>query len=116
MGQIEYRGFSSVLTIVARPVRDETGQVNLNIRSVWLGWVPVTKIAARVAEKAVADSGAAFRDWPEIEAMVQAIVNNSNFLATFDFGRQRIFLDDFELEAGLLRLRLRPENKAVYRY
>ncbi len=113
MSRIEVYGFSSVLTLAARPQMDARGYVNFNIRSVRLGLVPITTIAARVAEKAVADSAAEFQDWPDLEAMFKAIVTNTFFEPTFDFGKQRIGLRSFSLEPGLLRLHLVPKTKAA---
>lgn len=113
MSRIEVYGFSSVLTVAARPEMDARGYLNFNIRSVRLGLVPITAIAARVAEKAVADSAAEFQDWPDLEVMFKAIVTNTFFEPTFDFGRQRVGLRSFSLEPGLLRLHLAPETKSA---
>jgi len=116
MSQIGYYGLSSVVTVTARPVQDERGRLNLNIRSVCLGLVPVTGIAARIAEKSLHDSLGMLEDYPELKPVLQAVVANVPFEPVFTFSKQRVWVQEFGLDAGQLRLRLVPENKAVYKY
>jgi hypothetical protein len=116
MSRIGYFGFSAVLTLTARPVMDAQGRLNMNIQSVRLGLLPITSLAARVAAKAVEDSAAELGEWPELEAPVRAIIANASFEPVFYFDKQRIWVQGFTLEAGQLRLRLAPENKAVFKY
>lgn len=116
MSRIGYYGLSSVVTVTARPVMDERGRLNLNIQAVRLGLIPVTSLAARIAQKAVDENAAEFRDWPDAEATITAIIANEPFEASFTFDKQRIRLQQVTLEPGRLRLRLAPENKAVYKY
>lgn len=116
MSRVGYFGFSAVLTLTARPVMDERGRLNVNIQSVRLGLLPITNLAARIAEKAVEDSAAELGEWPGLEAPVRAIIANAPFEPVFTFDKQRIWVQEFTLEPGQLRLRLVPENKAVYKY
>jgi hypothetical protein len=116
MSRVGYFGFSAVLTLTARPVMDAQGRLNMNIQSVRLGLLPITSLAARVAAKAVEDSAAELGEWPELEAPVRAIIANASFEPVFYFDKQRIWVQGFTLEAGQLRLRLAPENKAVFKY
>ncbi len=111
MSRINFTRFSSVLTITARPAMDMQGRLNLNIRSVRLGLMPVTAAAMRIAENAIEDVPAELQDWEQLETMVQAVISNSPFDPSFDFDKQYIRLDDFEIEPGRLRLRLVPERR-----
>jgi hypothetical protein len=113
MGRVEVYGISPVLTLAARPVMDERGRLNVNIRSVQLGLLPITRVAAHVAEKALADSAELFEDWPGLETVVKAIVGNEFFEPSFDFGKQRVTVKDFSLEPGQLRLYLVPQIKSA---
>lgn len=116
MSRIGYYGLSSVATVTARPVMDEKGKLSLNIQSVRLGLIPITGLAARIAEKAVDDNAEEFRDWPDVEANVRAIIANVPFEPSFYFSDQKIWVKKVTLETGKLRLRLSPENKAVFKY
>lgn len=116
MSRISYHAVSSVVTLVARPVLDPAGRLNLNIQSVRIGLVPITPLAARVAEKAVDDSAAEFDDWPGLEPIVRAIVANTPFDPAFEFSKKQIALKAFTLQPKRLRVHLAPVNKAVYRY
>ncbi len=116
MSRISYHALSSVVTLVARPVLDRMGRLNLNIQSVRIGLLPITPLAARVAEKAVDDSAAEFDDWPELEPIVWAIVANTPFDPSFEFSKKQIALQAFTLEPKRLRVHLAPVNKAAYRY
>ncbi len=111
MSHVKYSRFSSVLTVVARPEMDMQGRLNLNIRSVRLGWVPVTAAARRIAENVLKDVHAELQNGLQLETMVQAVINNSPFDPALDFDKQHIRLDDFKIEPGRLRLRLVPERR-----
>lgn len=116
MSRIDYYGLSSVLTVTARPVVDVRGRLNVHIQTVRLGLVPFTDVATRIAETAVRDSAADFDDWPGVEAVVRAIIANEAFEPVFEFDKQRIWVQQVAVEPGRLRVRLSPENRAVYRY
>ena len=116
MSRIGYMGLSSVLTVTAQPVMDEQGRLNVNIRMVRLGLVPVTALAGHVARQTADACAAELADWPEVEKVIRAIIDNAPFDPTFDFDKQRIWLREVIVEPGQLRLRLVPENMAVRTY
>lgn len=116
MSRVGYRGISAVVTVSARPVQDERGRLNLNIQTVSLGLLPVTGIAAKIAEKSLRDSLDKMEEYPELKPVLEAIVKNAPFEPVFTFSKERVWVQAFELRPGQLRLRLVPENKAVYKY
>lgn len=116
MSRVDYYGLSSVLTVTARPVMDERGRLNAHIQTVRLGLLPFTDIAVRIAEKAVRDSAGDFGDWPGVEVVLRAIVANEPIEPVFEFEKQRIWVQKVAVEPGRMRVRLSPENKAVYLY
>lgn len=110
MSRVRYSGLSSVLTVVSHPIQDEQGHINMNITSVKLGLLPVTTLAAHIAQKSVQDYQADLRDWPELESAIRAVITNAAFEPVFDFSKHRVRVERFWLEQGRLRLRLAPQN------
>lgn len=116
MSRVEYRGLSSIVTIAARPFLDDRNLLNMDIQWVRLGLLPVTGLARRIAGETVDDYAVLLRDWPDVEANLRAIIANEAFDASFLFDKQRIGVQGVGIEPGQLRVRLVPENKAVYKY
>lgn len=81
MAQVDYKGFSTILSIIGKPALDADGKLNLHIQSVYLGALPVTPLAQRLARKYVADNfDTAEADDNDPEAQViEAVAANQGF-------------------------------------
>jgi len=112
MSRVGYLGLSSVLTVVAKPTQDPNGLVNMNIVSVRLGLLPVTTLAAHIAEMTMQQYQADLAEWPELETAIRGVITNTAFEPVFDFSGDPVRVEKFELEQGRLRLRLKPLDKS----
>lgn len=110
MGTLEYKKVSSVLTMIAFPTMDENGQLCLNIRSVRLGVLPITKVAGAIADEAFQASREYFEGEPQLEQVVAGMVSNQPFDPVFQFSDQKARIKDFTLEKGLLIIQFEPEK------
>ncbi len=105
MAKVDYRGLSSILSIYAKPYLDSDGKMNLNIQSVYLGLLPITPLARKIAEKYVREH---FDPQDPIESVNYAIISNQPFdpiLRIFDKSARIIKLT---IESGRLRLFFTP--------
>ncbi|MCE5185590.1 MAG: hypothetical protein LLF76_05635 [Planctomycetaceae bacterium] len=110
MGRLEYKGISSVLLIQAEPFQTQDGQVNLNIQSIRLGMLPVTKLVAKLAKMAFQENLSAFEGEPQAEAAVRAIINNEAFDPIFAISRNTVKVTDFSLKDRLLTMTCVPSK------
>ncbi|MHC4929136.1 MAG: hypothetical protein ACYTFU_05580 [Planctomycetota bacterium] len=110
MGTLTYKEVSSVITIIAIPVMDSDGKINLNIQSVRLGMVPVRALITKLAQKAFEDNRNSFEDDPKTEENIQAIITQKQrkiskpSFATNPLTRySRFLITGYELLISLLR-------------
>ena len=115
MGTLEYRGVSSVLSILALPAMDDNQQICMNIQSVRLGMVPVTSFVSKMSQKAFDDNRDGFKDDPEVEKIVQAIIRNEPFDPVFRISDYRARITGFTIENNVLSLTLLPEKASSNR-
>lgn len=108
MGTLEYKGISSVLTVRADPLQTDHEQVNLNIQSVRLGMLPVTRLVSKLANTAFADNLSAFEGEPDAEQMVRAILQNAPFDPVFAIRDKKVRVSQFALTPGKLTLTCVP--------
>lgn len=111
MSRVGYLGLSSVLTVVSKPTQDENGRVNMNIVSVRLGVLPVTTLAARIAEMTMQQYQADLAEWPGLETVIRGVISNTAFDPVFDFSGNPVRVEQFWLEQGRLRVQLKPLDK-----
>ena len=105
MGTLEYKGVSSVLTVIAQPRMDAQGTVSMNIQSIRLGVIPVTKLVGYLARKAFEQS----RDQPRLEEIVQAIINGQPFDPVFEIYDRPVRITKMTILPQRLILRFQPE-------
>lgn len=110
MGTLQYKGVSSVLSILAFPTLDANQQIGMNIQSVRLGMVPVTTLVSKLSQKALDDNRDGFKEDPEVEQIVQAIIRNEPFDPVFRIPDRRVRITGFTLENNVLTLTLLPEK------
>jgi hypothetical protein len=110
MGTLQYRRVSSVLSILALPTMDANQQICMNIQSVRLGMVPVTSLVSKLSQKAFDDNRDGFKDDPEVEKIVQAIIRNEPFDPVFRISEYQVRITHFTLENNVLKLTLLPEK------
>lgn len=109
MAGVDYKGFASVVTVLAMPALDAEGKLNLNIQAVWLGALPVTPLAKAIAER-VAEP---YLPTPTETAdptrqAVEAMLSNRPFEPVLPIGDFTVRLEALSLEPGRARLRLAP--------
>lgn len=109
MGTLDYKGISSVVTIIAKPQTAPAGKVSLNIVSIRLGIIPVTKLVGHLAVKGFDHSRDCFAGEPELEAVVKAIVHNEAFDPVFKISDQTVRLTEFKVQTRQLILKFQPE-------
>jgi hypothetical protein len=110
MGTLQYKGLSSVLSILAIPTLDANQQIGMNIHSVRLGMVPVTPLVSNLCQKALHDNRDGFKDDPEVEQIVQAIIRNEPFDPVFRISDYQVRITHFTIENNVLTLTLLPEK------
>lgn len=112
MGTLEYKGFSSVLTIRALPLMT-ADKLNLNIRSVHLGMLPVGAVVSKLAQKAIEDNQASFEGEPQARQMAQAIIQNEPFDPVFAIRDKKVRVCQFALKPGMLTLTCVPLQQST---
>lgn len=105
MAQVNYRGLSSILSIYAKPYLDSNGKLNLNIQSVYLGLVPITPLARKIAEKFVREN---FDPNDLLESVNYAIISNQPFDPVLRIFDKSARITQLTLESGKARLFLVP--------
>jgi hypothetical protein len=110
MGILTYKEVSSVITIIAIPMIDSEGKINLNIQTVRLGMVPLRALITKLAQKAFEDNQSSFEDDPKTQENVQAIIRNEPFDPIFFFPDHWVRITDFSIEEGALKLTLLSEE------
>ena len=114
MGTLKYKKISSVVTIIAMPSMDAERKLCLNIQSVRLGILPITKLAGKISKAALADSQSLFEGEPEeLEHVVRGIVYNESFQPVFVIAGHRARVQEFTLEPGKLTIQFKPETQTV---
>lgn len=109
MGTLDYKGISSVLTIMANPRMNPDGTVWLNIQSIRLGVIPVTKLVGILARNAFQQSHEYFVGQPRLEEIVRSIVHNEPFEPVFDINGQTVRITGMSLCPQQLLLTIKPE-------
>ncbi|HOQ05497.1 MAG TPA: hypothetical protein PKY88_09825 [Anaerohalosphaeraceae bacterium] len=107
MAKVDYRGLSSILSIYAKPYLDSDGKMNLNIQSVYLGLLPITPLARRVAEKYVREH---FDPQDPIESVNYAMISNQPFDPVLRIFDKSARITKLTIESGRARLFLTPAN------
>lgn len=110
MGTLQYKGLSSVLSIVAYPTMDANQQICMNIQSVRLGMMPVTTLVAHLSQQVFDANRDGFKDDPEVEKIVQSIIRNEPFDPVFRISDRRVRITHFTIENNVLKLTLLPEK------
>lgn len=105
MAQVEYGGLSTVLSVHAKPYLDSNGKMNLNIQSVYLGLVPITPLARKIAEKFVREN---FDPQDPIESVNYAIISNQPFDPVLHIYDKSAQITGLTIESGRARLFLVP--------
>lgn len=109
MGTLDYKGVSSVLTIIAHPQMDTQRRVWMNIQSVRLGVIPVTALVSRLTKKAFRQSQSAFAGEPQLEEIVRAIIYNEPFDPVFKISDRLVRVTDLAIGPQQMTLRFDPE-------
>lgn len=109
MGTLDYKGLSSVVTVIAYPKMTPQGAISLDIQSIRLGVIPVTKLVGYLAVKGFDQSRDCFEDEPQLEEIVRAIVHNEPFDPVFKISDQTVRITQFTLLPEKLLLQFKPE-------
>lgn len=112
MGTLNYKQISSVITIIAMPEKTGNHQVCMNIQSVRMGILPVTKLVAFLAQQAFDQSADCFEGEEDVQRMTQAIILNEPFDPVFEASGYTARITDFSLTPGLLTLMFQPEPES----
>ena len=110
MGKLKYKEISSVVSILAFPTIDSDGQICLNIQSVRLGMMPVTKLIQALSQKALDANQDSFEGDPNAEKMAQSIINNESFDPVFLIPQRRVRITHFTIEQQVLKVTLLAEK------
>jgi hypothetical protein len=110
MGTLKYKEISSVVSILAFPVIDSDKQICLNVQSVRLGMLPVTKLVTKLAQNAFDNNRDSFEEDPDAEQVVQTIIRNEPFDPAFWISDRQIRIIHFTIEQGVLKLTLLAEK------
>lgn len=110
MGNLQHNGISVILSILTCPTMDANQQICMNIQSIRLGMLPVTKLVSNLSEKALDDNRDAFKDDPEVERIVQSIIRNEPFDPVFWISDRRARITSFAIENEVLKLTFLPEK------
>ncbi len=105
MAQVNFKGLSAILSIAAKPHLDSDGKMNLNIQSVYLGALPITPLAQKLAQKFVQEH---FDPQDPIESVNYAIVSNQPFDPILHMLGKSARITALTLESGKVRLFLTP--------
>jgi len=110
MGTLQYKGLSSVLSILAYPTLDANQQICMNIQSIRLGMIPVTALISSLCQKTFDNNRDGFKDDPEVEQIVQSIIRNEPFDPVFRISDRRVRIIHFTIKNNILKLTLLPEK------
>ena len=109
MGTLNYMQIGSVVTIIAKPQMTDTGQINLNIQSIRMGVLPVTKLVTFLAQQAFEQSQDCFEGEEDIRLMTEAIIQNKPFDPVFELSDHTARITEFAVQPALLTLRFQPQ-------
>ena len=112
MGTLKYKGISSVVTLIAAPVMDEAGMISLNIQSVRMGVLPVTRLVTFLAQKAFDQSSDCFEGEEDVAQMLQAIIRNEPFEPVFELSGRKARITELSLSRELLILKFQPLDES----
>ncbi len=108
MAQIDFKGLSTILSIVGKPALDEGGMMNLNIQSVYLGALPITPLARHLARKYVSEN---FDLNDPVESVNLAFVTNQPFDPIVSISDHTARITELVIEPAQARLMLEPVKK-----
>ena len=109
MGTVEYKGISSILTIIASPAIDPEGNLSLNIDSIWLGKLPAKTLISHLAQYAFQQSLSEFENEPQLEEIVRSIIYGKPFNSTFEISGRNVTVTQITLGSKVLTLQFDPE-------
>lgn len=109
MGTLDYKGISSVVTVIALPQMLGDGRLELNITSIRLGVLPVTRLVGILAKRGFEQSRDCFAGEPELEAVVRAIIHNEPFEPVFKIEDRLVRVSGLGVSEQLLTLQFEPE-------
>jgi hypothetical protein len=109
MSTVGFKDASTVLSVRAAPAMDAAGRLNLNIRSVKLGAIPVTGLAKMLAQK-YADEYLIPSD-PNLAPVVYGVLNNQPFEPAGNISQYKVRLKEFTLAPGKMTLLIEPERE-----
>ncbi|MHC4552082.1 MAG: hypothetical protein ACYSUT_04845 [Planctomycetota bacterium] len=109
MGTLNYKQISSVITLIAIPEMTADNKVCMNIQSVRMGVLPVTKLVTFLAQQAFDQSADCFEGEEDIRLMTEAIIRNEPFDPVFEADGHTARITEFTLTPGLLTLTFQPE-------
>jgi len=109
MGTLDYKGVSSVLTIIASPQMDPDGKVFLNIGSIRMGVLPVTKLVSFLSKKAFQEACPCFEDDPQLEEIIRAIIYSEPFDPVFKISDHPVRITQITIEPKRLTLKFEPQ-------
>lgn len=108
MAQVDYRGLSTILSVVGKPSLDTEGKLNLHIQSVYLGALPVTPLAQHLARQYTFENLVS----PDVDdrtaEVMEAIIDNRPFDPIVYIYDQAARITELRIEAGSARLMLTP--------
>ena len=115
MAQVDYKGFSSVLSLVGQPSLDAEGKLNLNIQSVYLGALPITPLAERAAKIYVEKhfNPSDFDPGDPSAAAIQAMISNQPFDPILFIADHTARITGLKVEPAQARLILTPVANPV---
>ncbi len=109
MGTVEYKGTSSVLTIIARPAMIPDGNLSLNIESIRLGILPARTLIRCLVQHAFDASMPSLKNNPQLAEIIRAVIHEESFDPVFDISGQKVKIIQVTIEAKVLILQLRPQ-------
>ena len=110
MGTLHYKQISSVITIIATPEMTPDKQVCMNVQSVRMGVLPVTKLVTFLARQAFDQSQDCFEGEEDIRLITEAIIKNEPFDPVFEDNGHSARITEFTLKPALLTLVFKPES------
>jgi len=109
MAQVDFKGLSTILSVVGKPALDPEGKLNIHIQSVYLGALPITPLAQHLAKKYMSDTFPSIPDPADPTAEVmEAIINNQPFDPIVYIYDHAARITELTIEPGSARLMLTP--------
>ena len=109
MAQVDFKGFSSILSIIGSPYLDTEGKLNLNIQSVFLGALPITPLAQRLGQKFISEFDPGDPESADISLdAARAIIANESFDPILYISDHMARITQMSIEPGCARLMLTP--------